>query len=97
MIDQKTNNDESAQDPSAETGAQDMTGSDKAANDGVTDDILNDVLAEADAETKGDVETQDPLTAMIAERDQLKDQLLRALADTENMVCWVQLCFMLTQ
>ena len=27
----------------------------------------------------------DPLTAMTAERDALKDQLLRALADTENM------------
>ena len=85
MTDQKTNNDESAQDPSVETGAQDTAGSDKAADDGATVDSLNDVLAEADAKTKGDVETQDPLTAMIAERDQLKDQLLRALADTENM------------
>ena len=85
MIDQKTNNDEPAQDLSGETGAQDTAGSDKVANDGATDDSLNDVLAEADAEIKGDVETQDPLTAMIAERDQLKDQLLRALADTENM------------
>ena len=82
MTDQKTNNDESVQDPSAEIGAQDTAGSDKAANNGATDDSLNDVLAEADVETKGDVETQDPLTAMIAERDQLKDQLLRALADT---------------
>ena len=86
MTDQKTNNDESAQDPSVETGAQDTAGSDTAADDGATDDSLNDVLDdEADAKTKGDVETQDPLTAMIAERDQLKDQLLRALADTENM------------
>ena len=82
MTDQKSNNDESAQDPSVETGAQDTAGSDKAADDGATDDSLNDVLAEPDAKTKGDVETQDPLTAMIAERDQLKDQLLRALADT---------------
>jgi molecular chaperone GrpE len=85
MIDQKTINDEAAQNPSAETGAQDLAGSDKAANDGAIDDSLNDVLAEADAETKVDVEAEDPLTAMIAERDQLKDQLLRALADTENM------------
>jgi molecular chaperone GrpE len=43
------------------------------------------VLATAGAETKSEAEAQDPLTAMIAERDQLKDQLLRALADTENM------------
>ena len=85
MTDQKTKNDESAQDPSAETDMQDSTGSDNAANDGAIDDSLNGVLTGVDAETKGDVETQDPLTAVIAERDQLKDQLLRALADTENM------------
>ena len=85
MTDQKTTNEKSAQDPRAKTGAQDPAGSDKAANGSVIDDSLNDVLAEADAETKSDVETQDPLVAMIAERDQLKDQLLRALADTENM------------
>ena len=85
MTDKKTKNDESAQDPSAETDMQDSTGSDNAANDGAIDDSLNGVLTGVDAETKGDVETQDPLTAIIAERDQLKDQLLRALADTENM------------
>ena len=95
MTDQKTTNDEAAQDPSAqgsndqepnaETGAQDLAGSDKAATDGAMDDILNDVLAAAGAETKGDADVQDPLTALTAERDQLKDQLLRALADTENM------------
>jgi molecular chaperone GrpE len=73
------------QDPNAETGAQDPAGLDKAATDGAMDDILNDVLAAAGAETKGDADVQDPLTAMTAERDQLKDQLLRALADTENM------------
>ena len=85
MTDQKTTNDEAAQDPSAETRAQDPAGSDTAANNGAMDDILNDVLAAAGAETTGDAEAQDPLMAMIAERDQLKDQLLRALADTENM------------
>ncbi|MDC0955076.1 nucleotide exchange factor GrpE [Alphaproteobacteria bacterium] len=85
MNDQKTTNAESAQEPSAEISADNPSGSDKAANDGAIDDSLNDVLAEADAETKVDIEDQDPLTAMIAERDQLKDQLLRALADTENM------------
>jgi molecular chaperone GrpE len=90
MTDQKTTNDEvvqepSAQEPSTETGPQDQVGSDKAATDGAMDDILNDVLVAASAETKGDAEALDPLAAMIAERDQLKDQLLRALADTENM------------
>ena len=95
MTDQKTTNDEAAQDANAqdvqaqdanaETGAQDLAGSDKAANDGAMDDILNDVLDAAGAETKGDADVQDPLTLLTAERDQLKDQLLRALADTENM------------
>jgi molecular chaperone GrpE len=95
MIEQKTTNgvsaqDESVEDPSAanpsvETGAQDPAGSEKVANDSAMDDIQSDVLATASAETKGEAEAQDPLTAMIAERDQLKDQLLRALADTENM------------
>ena len=90
MTDQKTTNDEAAQDPNADTGAQDLAGSDRAATDGAMEDIPNDVLAAAgaetaDAKTNSDDETQDPLTAMIAERDQLKDQLLRALADTENM------------
>ena len=95
MTDQKTTNDETAQDPSAqdpnnqdpnsETGAQDPAGSDKAVTDGAADDILNDAPATGGAETKGDAEAQDPLTVTIAERDQLKDQLLRALADTENM------------
>ena len=85
MTDQKTTNNELAQDPSAETGVPDLAGLDKDANDGVIDDSLNDVLAGADAETKGDIETEDPLVALMAERDQLKDQLLRALADTENM------------
>ena len=95
MTDQKTTNDEtahdpsaqdpSAQDPSAENGSQDPAGSDKAATDGAAGDILNDALATGGAETKRDAEAQDPLTVTIAERDQLKDQLLRALADTENM------------
>ena len=95
MTDQKTTNDEaaqdqsaqdpSAQDPSIETGSQDPAGSDKAVTDGAADDILNDALATGGAETKGDAESQDPLAVTIAERDQLKDQLLRALADTENM------------
>ena len=64
----------------------------------ISDDDLQDVInnaTAADAESESaaaaqasDVEAgqdSDPLTAMTAERDALKDQLLRALADTENM------------
>ena len=64
----------------------------------ISDDDLQDVInnaTAADAEPESaaaaqasDVEAgqdSDPLTAMIAERDALKDQLLWALADTENM------------
>ena len=64
----------------------------------INDDNLQNAInnaASADAEPENmapeqtnDVETgqdADSLTAMTAERDQLKDQLLRALADTENM------------
>jgi molecular chaperone GrpE len=64
----------------------------------ISDDDLQDVInnaTAADAEPESaaaaqasDVEAgqdSDPLTAMAAERDALKDQLLRALADTENM------------
>ncbi|MDC0476700.1 nucleotide exchange factor GrpE [Alphaproteobacteria bacterium] len=40
------------------------------------DDAVTSADADADA---------DPLAAITAERDELKDQLLRALADTENM------------
>jgi len=55
--------------------------------------INNATAADAEPENAAaahasDVEAgqdSDPLTAMIAERDALKDQLLRALADTENM------------
>jgi len=57
-------------------------------------DVINNVAA-ADAgseilstEQINDAEAvqcADPLIAMTAERDELKDQLLRALADTENM------------
>jgi molecular chaperone GrpE len=64
----------------------------------ISDDDLQDVInnaTAADSEPESaaaaqasDVEAgqdSDPLTAMAAERDALKDQLLRALADTENM------------
>ena len=79
-------------DPEMQTGA--------ALKDGavISDDDLQDVInnaassdagdANAAAAQTSDAETgaqSDPLTAMTAERDALKDQLLRALADTENM------------
>jgi molecular chaperone GrpE len=51
------------------------------ATDGMVSENVNSAAAEA---TPLD-EPQDPLLAMTAERDELKDQLLRALADTENM------------
>ena len=64
----------------------------------ISDDDLQDVINNASApdvgdanvatEQTSDAETgaqSDPLTAMTAERDALKDQLLRALAETENM------------
>jgi len=58
----------------------------------ISDADLHDAIAKADA-AASDAENaateahlaDDPLAAMIAERDALKDQLLRALADTENM------------
>ena len=64
----------------------------------ISDDDLQDVInnaaesdagdANAAASRTTDAETgaqSDPLTAMTAERDALKDQLLQALAETENM------------
>ncbi len=64
----------------------------------ISDDYLQDVINNAAASDAGDANAaaaqtsdaetgaqSDPLTAMTAERDALKDQLLRALADTENM------------
>ena len=68
-------------------------GSDAIHNDDLQDVISNAVAADAELEKTApeqtnDVESSqdaDPLTAITAERDALKDQLLRALADTENM------------
>ena len=58
------------------------------------EDVINNTTA-ADAQPENVAAAQasgveaghdgDPLTAITAERDALKDQLLRALADTENM------------
>ena len=52
------------------------------------DDHLNGVTNDGNEIQTSDAEIDeqtDPLAAMTAERDALKDQLLRALADTENM------------
>ena len=79
-------------DPEMQTGDAPRDGA------AISDDDLQDVINNASApdvgdanvaaEQTSDAETgaqSDPLTAMTAERDALKDQLLRALADTENM------------
>ena len=66
---------------------------DPISDDGSHGDINNVAAADAEpeilaSEQINDVEagqSADPLIAMTAERDALKDQLLRALADTENM------------
>jgi molecular chaperone GrpE len=57
-------------------------GSKWLAESGETDDLASEDTISAASSAD---EPQDPLLMMIAERDQLKDQLLRALADTENM------------
>ena len=54
------------------------------------ENVAIDGVASEDANSAASVdsppnEPQDPLLAMTAERDELKDQLLRAMADTENM------------
>ncbi len=79
-------------DPEMQTGDAPRDGA------AISDDDLQDVINNASApdvgdanvaaEQTSDAETgaqSDPLTAMTAERDALKDQLLRALADTVNM------------
>ena len=68
-------------------------GADPISDDGSHGDINNVAAADAEpeiiaAEQLNDAEagqSADPLIAITAERDALKDQLLRALADTENM------------
>ena len=79
-------------DPEIQTGDAPRDGA--AISDDDLQDVINDASApdvgdaKVAAEQTSDAETgaqSDPLTAMTAERDALKDQLLRALADTENM------------
>ena len=57
------------------------------------DEMAENAQAEADGtesidatdEAPADAQESDPLTAALAERDELKDQALRALAEVENM------------
>ncbi|MBL6595807.1 MAG: nucleotide exchange factor GrpE [Candidatus Puniceispirillum sp.] len=64
---------------------------DNTANGTTSDEAQDDLIAAAGAQSdtaaQSDehVDSEDPLLALTAERDQLKDQLLRALADAENM------------
>ena len=61
------------------------SGSEPSVENGAQDDLASEeVNSGASAASPADA-LQDPLSAMIAERDELKDQLLRAMADTENM------------
>lgn len=53
-------------------------------NDATHDAASKHSSAEVSAASSSE-EAEDPLAAMTAERDKLKDQLLRAMADTENM------------
>ena len=79
-------------DPEMQAGDAPQDGA--AISDDDVQDVINNAAssdsgdANAAAAQTSDAETgpqSDPLTAMTAERDALKDQLLRALAETENM------------
>ena len=65
--------------------------SDTPSSDTPSNEALDDLIAatggrpNAASSIDEDAGSHDPLSALMAERDQLKDQLLRALADTENM------------
>ena len=65
-----TNEDETAVENMADTDAVDTASDDNAPSPDDVDDTQEEL---------------DPFEALTAERDQLKDQLLRALADAENM------------
>jgi len=60
-------------------------GSELPAENGATDGVASEDANSAASVAPPGGESQDPLLAMTAERDELKDQLLRAMADTENM------------
>ena len=101
MTDEKQTNSQKSQGPSVENGqvleppepiepgvsdqATSDRGSEPNVGNGITDGLASeDVNLDASGVSQAD-EPQDPLLALTAERDDLKDQLLRAMADTENM------------
>ena len=67
---------------SGETAANDAT--DQSWQDTIDDGSADAGEIDIDA-VVGDDSDADPIEILTAERDELKDQLLRALADTENM------------
>ena len=73
----------------SERGASDHAASDSGSDPHVenetTDELTSEQLNPASSVAPSEDEPQDPLLLMTAERDELKDQLLRAMADTENM------------
>lgn len=75
MADEK-NKPEAAETASTETDAAEIDAAETAAAE-----ALKDIAAEI---TGDDIEA-DPITALTEERDNLKDQLLRALAEVDNM------------
>jgi len=93
MTDPKNGTEVADDDKTASYGT-DVPASNNAANtangttsDEAQDDLIAAAGAQSDTATQSDENdgSEDPLSALTAERDQLKDQLLRALADTENM------------
>jgi molecular chaperone GrpE len=98
MTKEKSTDDQKSQDQPAENGVEidSLQSNDQGALDQAMPDDGSEPLAQngandglpskeaISAASSGDG-LQDPLLAMTAERDQLKDQLLRAMADTENM------------
>ena len=60
-------------------------GSEPFVENGAPDNLASEELNSKASGVAPSEEQQDPLSAMTAERDELKDQLLRAMADTENM------------
>ena len=101
MTNEKPINTQKSQEPPIENGdgldtmeASERGASDHATSDGgsephveneTTDDLASEELNPAAVGPASAGEPQDPLLLMTAERDELKDQLLRAMADTENM------------
>jgi molecular chaperone GrpE len=73
------------------SAASDTPSSDTPSSDTPSNEALDDLIAATSGQPNAassideDAGSHDPLSALMAERDQLKDQLLRALADTENM------------